>query len=232
MNEHNNGCIALGRYAMWTSEGNTNTKPDLNEAFFVKRELAPGDALLRVGPALVGRTAGRTAAGAAKRPDVYRRRGRARAPAPARVRRRPRLAADFVRRGVAESQFSFRLSHYPPIKADASQFGIAPHTDASSSRSWPRPKSRPPGSTPSGSWCDVPFVSDSFAVNSGDMMSRWTNGRFKSTPHRALPPDRPAPLRDPVLPGPASSTASSMPADLPGTRHAAEVSADHLRGLS
>jgi isopenicillin N synthase-like dioxygenase len=25
-------------------------------------------------------------------------------------------------------------------------------------------------------------------VNSGDMMQRWTNHRFKSTPHRALPP--------------------------------------------
>jgi len=42
--------------------------------------------------------------------------------------------------------------------------------------------------TPSGAWVDVPYVPDSFAVNSGDMMSRWTNGRFKSTPHRALPP--------------------------------------------
>jgi isopenicillin N synthase-like dioxygenase len=31
-------------------------------------------------------------------------------------------------------------------------------------------------------------VSGSFAVNSGDMMHRWTNGRVKSTPHRALPP--------------------------------------------
>ena len=30
----------------------------------------------------------------------------------------------------AESQFSFRLSHYPPVEADVNQFGIAPHTDA------------------------------------------------------------------------------------------------------
>jgi isopenicillin N synthase-like dioxygenase len=32
------------------------------------------------------------------------------------------------------------------------------------------------------------YVPGSYAVNSGDMMQRWTNGRFKSTPHRALPP--------------------------------------------
>ena len=34
----------------------------------------------------------------------------------------------------------------------------------------------------------MPYVPGLFAVNSGDMMARWTNGRFKSTPHRAVPP--------------------------------------------
>jgi isopenicillin N synthase-like dioxygenase len=34
MNEHNNGYMAMSRYAVWTSEVNVNTRPDLNEAFF------------------------------------------------------------------------------------------------------------------------------------------------------------------------------------------------------
>jgi isopenicillin N synthase-like dioxygenase len=53
------------------------------------------------------------------------------------------------------------------------------------------PQSEVPGlqvRMPSGTWLDVPFVPGSFAVNSGDTMRRWTNGRFLSTPHRAQPP--------------------------------------------
>ena len=41
LNEHNNGYMAMGRYAVWTSDVNDNDKPDLNEAFFIKRERAP-----------------------------------------------------------------------------------------------------------------------------------------------------------------------------------------------
>ena len=44
MNEHNNGHMAIGKYAVWTSEVNVNDKPDLNEAFFIKRERRPGPA--------------------------------------------------------------------------------------------------------------------------------------------------------------------------------------------
>src|SRR5438128_2418436 len=49
MNEHNNGYMAMGQYAVWTSEVNANDKPDLNEAFFIKRERAPDDSLRRSG---------------------------------------------------------------------------------------------------------------------------------------------------------------------------------------
>src|SRR6185503_12885542 len=46
MNEHNNGYMAMGRYAVWTSEVNANDKGDLNEAFFVRRERKPDDPLV------------------------------------------------------------------------------------------------------------------------------------------------------------------------------------------
>src|SRR4029434_11264349 len=49
MNEHNNGYMAMGKYAVWTSDVNANDKPDLNEAFFMKRERRSDDPLARSG---------------------------------------------------------------------------------------------------------------------------------------------------------------------------------------
>src|SRR4029453_8040343 len=54
MNEHNNGYMAMGRYAVWTSDVNDNDKPDLNEAFFTKRERPAHDPLVRAGRRFVG----------------------------------------------------------------------------------------------------------------------------------------------------------------------------------
>ena len=54
MNEHNNGYMMLGRYAVWTSDVNANDKPDLNEAFFIKRERGPDDPLVRAGRRFAG----------------------------------------------------------------------------------------------------------------------------------------------------------------------------------
>jgi len=191
MNEHNNGYMAMGRYAVWTSEVNANDKPDLNEAFFVKRERAENDPLRR---------SGRRFAGPNRWPDdlpgfrddvlaytdAVDALGRRLLPACAVALELP---PDYFDEAFAESQFSFRLSHYPPVAAAPNQFGIAPHTDANFLTFLAQ--TEVPGlqvRLPSGGWLDVPYVPDSYAVNAGDMMYRWTNGRFKSTPHRALPP--------------------------------------------
>ncbi|HTI81507.1 MAG TPA: 2OG-Fe(II) oxygenase family protein [Acetobacteraceae bacterium] len=193
LNEHNNGYMAMSRYAVWTSDVNKNDKPDLNEAFFIKRERGLDNPL---------RQSGRRFVGANVWPDesvLPRFRGRAlqyadtldtlarRMLAPLAVALN--LSPDWFDEAFSESQFTLRLSHYPPVQAAANQFGIAPHTDSSFMTFLAQ--TEVPGlqvRTESGDWLDVPYVPGSFAVNSGDMMKRWTNGRFKSTPHRALPP--------------------------------------------
>jgi isopenicillin N synthase-like dioxygenase len=193
MNEHNNGYMAMSRYAVWTSDVNENDKPDLNEAFFIKRERGPDDPLRHSGRRFVGPNVWPTEA---ELPDFraavldyvdrvdHLARRLLPAVAVALDLEPTRFDADFT-----DSQFSFRLSHYPPVKAELNQFGIAPHTDANFLTFLAQ--SEIPGlqvRMPSGNWLDVPYIPGSFAVNAGDMMKRWTNGRFKSTPHRALPP--------------------------------------------
>lgn len=191
MNEHNNGYMAMSRYNVRTSRVSEAAKPDLNEAFFVKRERSPDDPLVR---------AGRRFAGPNRWPDDlpdFRETvldycaavdGMARRMLPA-LALALDLAPDWFDAAFAESQFSFRLSHYPQAPHEEGQYGIAPHTDvnfmtflAQSGVSGLQIATAPR------QWRDVPFVPDSFVVNTGDTLHRWTNGRFKSTPHRALPP--------------------------------------------
>jgi isopenicillin N synthase-like dioxygenase len=191
MNAHNNGYMAMSRYTIRTSDVNANDKPDLNEAFFVKRERPPDDPLVQSGRRFVGPNRWPddlpgfrdTVLAYTDTVDAL---GRRVLPVCAVALDLPPTYFDAA---FAESQFSFRLSHYPPVQAEANQFGIAPHTDANfltflAQTDVPGLQVR----TPYGGWLDVPYIPGSFAVNAGDMMFRWTNGRFKSTPHRALPP--------------------------------------------
>jgi isopenicillin N synthase-like dioxygenase len=191
MNEHNNGYMTMGRYAVWTSEVNANDRPDLNEAWFCKRERRPDDPLARSGRRFVGPN--RWPEGLPRFRENILAYIEAMDALSARVLPVCAVALDLdpaaFDAAFAESQFSFRLSHYPPVPAEPNQFGIAPHTDANFLTFLAQ--TEVPGlqvRTPAGEWLDVPYVANSYAVNSGDMMLRWTNGRFKSTPHRALPP--------------------------------------------
>jgi isopenicillin N synthase-like dioxygenase len=202
LNEHINGYMVMGRYAVRTSDINNNDPSvysgDLNEAFFIKRERPPDDPLLLSGRRFVGANlwpAESDLSGfranvldyVAVMDDFARRFLPIVAVA-------LDLSPDWFDAAFTDSQFTFRLSHYPPVEAEANQFGIAPHTDSNfmtflAQTEVPGLQVRmPPNGPNGGNWLDVPYVPGSFAVNSGDMVRRWTNGRFLSTPHRVLPP--------------------------------------------
>src|SRR3981081_3519588 len=54
LNEHINGYMVMGRYAVRTSDINNNDKGDLNDAFFIRRGLPPDDPLRLSGRRFVG----------------------------------------------------------------------------------------------------------------------------------------------------------------------------------
>lgn len=188
MNEHNNGYMAINRYMVQTSEVNENDKPDLNEAFFTKRDRPDDHPDILKGRRFVGHNQWPELSGfreAVRRyTDALDTLSRAMLPVIATALALPR---DYFTPHFEDSQFSFRMSHYPPSQAAANQYGIAPHTDANFMTFVAQtPVAGLEVRLPDGEWTQVPYLQHSFAVNSGDMMRRWTNGRFLSTPHRVV----------------------------------------------
>ena len=87
-----------------------------------------------------------------------------------------------------EAHVNLRFLHYPPQDTDDDeQFGQAPHTDNSFITMLAREDV--PGLAvrlPSGEWLAPPVIPGTFLVNLGNIMKRWSNDRFLSTPHGVL----------------------------------------------
>ncbi|MDA0823614.1 MAG: isopenicillin N synthase family oxygenase [Proteobacteria bacterium] len=85
----------------------------------------------------------------------------------------------------ADNLSILRMAHFPPDSLSDNQFNVGPHTDGSFLTLLPMTKV--PGLEllcQSGNWFAAKPPAGSIIVNSGDMLTRWTNGRFLSTPHR------------------------------------------------
>ena len=98
------------------------------------------------------------------------------------------LPATYFDGPFTDFQYKLRATHYPPqLKAADDEFGIAPHTDTSFLTLLA--PNEVPGlafRTQAGDWIDVPTIPDAFIVNGGQLLLRWTNDCFLATPHRAF----------------------------------------------
>src|SRR6185369_1968684 len=87
-----------------------------------------------------------------------------------------------------ESQYKLRMTHYPnQAVALDDEFGIAPHTDTSF-LTLLAPNEVPGLSirAQSGKWIDAPAIPGAYVVNGGQLLQRWTNDFFLATAHRAV----------------------------------------------
>lgn len=101
------------------------------------------------------------------------------------LRLEPDFFADKVNRPLAQ----LRLLHYPPQQGHvvADTMGCGAHTDygcltilAQDANGGLQVRNA------DGDWIAAPPIPDTFVINFGDQMARWTNGRFQATPHRVI----------------------------------------------
>ena len=172
------GYIGLGGGYSNASEIDTGHKPNLNEAFFFSREdRGDGKPSRNQWPELDD----------FKAPlleyfDTMDTLGHRLLPLYALALGMP---ADYFEQFFQPAQATLRMSHYPPMDHAEDQWGVAPHTDAGFMTLLPQNDVPGLWIRPAGDdWFEPEVIPESFLVNSGDMLRRWSNDRLLSTTHR------------------------------------------------
>ena len=99
------------------------------------------------------------------------------------------LEADYFADKTNKPTGHMRLLHYPPQPDSARQaaWGIGPHTDY---ECFTILAQDPTGGlqlqNAIGEWIEAPPIPNTFVINIGDSIARWTNDQFVSTPHRVI----------------------------------------------
>lgn len=186
LNQHNVGYLPFKSSVTRHSQLNANNKPNLVEAFFVKRELGENE------PEALFRAPNRWPSGVPgfrettlAYCDAMEALGKSLVPLYALALGLP---ANWFDTAFAEPMYTLRLSHYPPQPViQDNEFGLAPHSDTSFMTMLAQ--NEIPGLSirlPNGRWLDAPSLPGSILVNGGDLLRRWTNDRFLATPHRVI----------------------------------------------
>jgi hypothetical protein len=100
------------------------------------------------------------------------------------------LPEDFFTGVHSGENVTLRLLHYPAVKASQhspAQMGAGAHTDYGfMTLLFQYGVGGLQVIDGTGNWIDVPPRTDAVVINSGDLLERWTNGKYKSTMHRVL----------------------------------------------
>lgn len=97
------------------------------------------------------------------------------------------LSRDYFEPSLTRSLSTLRLLHYPPqeVVVDPAEMGCGAHTDWGGLTLLAQDQV---GGLEvmgeQGIWHPVPHVPDSFVINLGDLVARWTNDLYRSTLHR------------------------------------------------
>ncbi len=191
LNESNIGYLPVNRSMQRASTVHKATRPNFNESFFISHERGADHPAVVAGEPLRGRNqwpAGHDGMRAMmvayfKTMEAV---GEKMLPVLARaLDLPPDWFAPFF---AGEAHVNLRFLHYPPQESDdPEQFGQGPHTDNSFITMLAREDV--PGLAvrlPNGEWLAPPVIEDTFLVNLGNVMKRWSNDRFLSTPHGVL----------------------------------------------
>lgn len=191
INENNIGYLPVNQSMQRASTVHKNTRPNYNESFFVSHDRGADHPDVIAGKPLRGRNQwpeGRERMRMAMVRYFKALEGVGERMLPALARSLDMPADYFAPFFANEAHINLRFLHYPPQDtADDEQFGQAPHTDNSFITILAREEV--PGLAvrlPSGEWLAPPLIPGTFLVNLGNMMKRWSNDRFLSTPHGVL----------------------------------------------
>ncbi len=99
------------------------------------------------------------------------------------------LEDDFFVQHYTRPTILMRLMHYPPQEQaiDPNSIGATAHTDFGlATVLYQDPLGGLELQQPDGAWVAAPYVPGTFVVNLGQLMARWTNDVYRSTPHRVV----------------------------------------------
>ena len=191
INENNIGYLAVNESMQRHSTVHKATRPNFNESFFISHDRGADHPDVLAGAPLRGRNQWpegheRMRAAMVMYFKTLERLGERLLPILGHALGMPAdYFAQFFR---DEAHINLRFLHYPPRETDDDeQFGQGPHTDNSFITMLAREDV--PGLAvrlPNGEWMAPPVIPGTFLVNLGNIMKRWSNDRFLSTPHGVL----------------------------------------------